>query len=46
MAIALNNLALLLKEKGDYAKAEPLYRQSLAIRGGSRAWTIRVWRPL
>ena len=27
----LNNLGLLLKEKGDYAGAEPLYRRALAI---------------
>jgi tetratricopeptide (TPR) repeat protein len=31
-AAALNDLALLLKEKGDYDGAEPLYRRALAIR--------------
>jgi tetratricopeptide (TPR) repeat protein len=29
---ALNNLALVIKDKGDLARAEPLYRESLAIR--------------
>jgi len=32
VATSLNNLAILLKERGDYAGAEPLYRQSLAMR--------------
>jgi tetratricopeptide (TPR) repeat protein len=31
MAAALNNLAGLLEAKGDYARAEPLYRRALAI---------------
>src|SRR5947209_4891252 len=31
VASGLNNLALLLKAKGDYAGAEPLYRRALAI---------------
>src|SRR5262249_38902193 len=31
-AVDLNNLATLYKEKGDYAAAEPLYRQALEIR--------------
>lgn len=31
VAAILNNLAMLLGEKGDYAAAEPLYRESLAI---------------
>ena len=31
-AISLNNLARLYKAMGDYAKAEPLYRQALEIR--------------
>ena len=32
MAVALNNLAWLYDTMGDYAKAEPLYQRSLAIR--------------
>lgn len=32
MATSLNNLALLYKTQGQYAKAEPLYKRSLAIR--------------
>jgi tetratricopeptide (TPR) repeat protein len=32
VAASLDNLALLLKTKGDYAGAEPLYRRALAIR--------------
>ena len=32
IANSLNNLAVLLKTKGDYAGAEPLYRRALAIR--------------
>jgi len=32
VAISLNNLAALYEDQGDYAKAEPLYRRSLAIR--------------
>ncbi len=32
LATSLNNLALLYDTQGDYAKAEPLYRRSLAIR--------------
>ena len=32
VAIFMNNLAALYKSLGDYAKAEPLYKQSLAIR--------------
>ena len=31
-ARSLNNLAVLYNDMGDYAKAEPLYRQALAIR--------------
>jgi tetratricopeptide (TPR) repeat protein len=31
VATALNNLASLLQDKGDYADAEPLYRRALAI---------------
>ena len=31
MATSLNNLALLYETQGDYAKAEPLYKRSLAI---------------
>ena len=31
LATSLNNLALLYKTQGDYAKAEPLYKRSLAI---------------
>jgi len=31
VARSLNNLALLYKTQGDYAKAEPLYKRSLAI---------------
>ncbi len=31
MAVAVNNLALLYYLQGEYAKAEPLYRRSLAI---------------
>ena len=29
---ALNNLGLLFKKTGDYAKAEPLYQEALRIR--------------
>ncbi len=29
---SLNNLAVLYRAMGDYAKAEPLYRRALAIR--------------
>ena len=32
LAASLNILALLYKTQGDYAKAEPLYKRSLAIR--------------
>jgi tetratricopeptide (TPR) repeat protein len=32
VATGLNNLAVVLKAKGDYAGAEPLFRQSLEIR--------------
>jgi tetratricopeptide (TPR) repeat protein len=32
VATSLNNLALLYKTQGHYAKAEPLYKRSLAIR--------------
>ena len=32
MALSLNNLALLLQDRGDLAGAEPLYREALAIR--------------
>ncbi len=32
MAQALNNLALLYKQQGRYAEAEPLHKRSLAIR--------------
>ena len=31
MATTLNNLALLYKTQGDYAKAEPLYKRALSI---------------
>jgi tetratricopeptide (TPR) repeat protein len=31
-ALGLNNLALLLKEQGDYKGAQPLYERALAIR--------------
>jgi tetratricopeptide (TPR) repeat protein len=31
VAISLNNLALLYSKQGDYLKAEPLYKRSLAI---------------
>ena len=31
-ASSLNNLALLYKDMGDYAKAEPLYKEALEIR--------------
>jgi len=31
VATSLNNLALLLQDKGDSAGAEPLYRRALAI---------------
>jgi CHAT domain-containing protein/Tfp pilus assembly protein PilF len=31
-AISLNNLALMYQSMGDYARAEPLYQQALAIR--------------
>ncbi|MFL6417733.1 MAG: tetratricopeptide repeat protein [Bryobacteraceae bacterium] len=31
VATGLNNLAVLLQAKGDYAAAEPLYRRALAI---------------
>ena len=31
MARSLNNLASLYQAQGDYARAEPLYRRSLAI---------------
>ncbi len=31
-AVTLNNLASLLRDKGNYAEAEPLYRRGLAIR--------------
>ena len=31
MATSLNNLAALYDTQGDYAKAEPLYKRSLAI---------------
>jgi len=33
VATSLNNLALLYKKLGDYAKAEPLYKRTLAIQG-------------
>ena len=32
VATSLNNLALLYKTQGDYAKAEPLYKRSLSIK--------------
>ena len=32
MATSLNNLASLYNDQGDYTKAEPLYKRSLAIR--------------
>jgi tetratricopeptide (TPR) repeat protein len=32
VATSLNNLAALYDTQGDYAKAEPLYKRSLAIR--------------
>jgi tetratricopeptide (TPR) repeat protein len=32
VATSLNNLARVYKAQGDYAKAEPLYKRSLAIR--------------
>ena len=31
MALSLNNLALLYKDQGRYAEAEPLYKRALAI---------------
>jgi tetratricopeptide (TPR) repeat protein len=32
LATIINNLGLLLKERGEYGKAEPLYRDSLEMR--------------
>ena len=50
MANSLNNLAGLLKAKGDYAGAEPLCRRALAIcterLGGDHPTTRTVQRNL
>ena len=50
VATDLNNLAELLRAKGDYASAEPLYQRALAIReeklGPDHPATKRVRRNL
>ncbi len=38
-AHSLNNLASIYEATGDYAKAEPLYRQALEIKSGCWART-------
>ena len=43
MATDLTYLALLLKAKGDYAGAEPLYRRALAVGSKCSGPNIPTW---
>ena len=45
-APSLNSLALVYKDQGRHAEAEPLYKRSLAIcREGAGSRSTRVWAP-
>lgn len=43
VATSLNNLASIYDTQGDYARAEPLYKRSLAIRKKRLVLSIPMW---